>query len=338
MGALDYLLSALYDPTRGAFYASQDAGEEYYRLPWKDREVAPKPSIDRTFYSGWNALAAASLTKAFGVLGKPFYLQLATQILELLWNETWSSHQGMVHVVGGGRQQPPVLEDQVYFLRALLDLYQATGHGELLRRANAVAAVVESLFAAQDGGFYDVSEPPSSRGVPGTRDKPVLENSLLAEALLTLGYLAGEDRYMTLARSTLEAFEGKVPGSSYVGAKSSRRMEEDEERLFLPAGSAWGRAWDMLVSGPVHLILIGAATDSRTRNILSAALKTYAPNRIIQVLDPNEEGDRIATLGFPAGNAPALYACMNGMCLSPITTAGGVRELRTSRPWATGWK
>lgn len=337
-GTLDYLLTALYDPARGAFYASQDAGEEYYRLPWKDREAAVKPAVDRTFYSGWNALAATALTKAFGVLGRPSYLQVASQVLEHLWNETWSPDRGMAHVVGGSRQQPPVLEDHGYFLRALLDLHQATGRKELLRRASAVAATVESLFAAPDGGFYDVSEPNSSGGVLGPRDKPVLENSLLAEALATLGYLTGEDGYMTLARRTLEAFQEVVPGSSYLGSKNSRRMEEDEERLFLPAGSAWGRAWDLLESGPVHLVLIGSASDSQTRNILSAALKTYAPHRIIQLLDPKEDGERIASLGFPTGGAPALYACMNGMCLSPITTAGGVRELRVSRPWSTGWK
>ena len=334
VGALDYLLATLYDNTRGAFYASQDAGEEYYRLPWKDREREPKPSIDLTFYSGWNALAAASLIRASGVVGSASYLQVATRVLDLLWNETWSAEQGLAHVVGGGRQQPPVLEDHLYFLRAMLILHQATGHQEHLRRAVAVVGWIRTSFGAPDGGFYDISQASTSSDLVLARDKPVLENSLLAEGLVTLSYLTGEEEYLTLARRTLETFEGTVPGSSYLGPKNSRRMEEDEELLFLPAGSAWGRAWDMLVSGPVHLVLIGSASDRQTRSLLSAALKTYAPHQIIQLLDPEKDGDRIADLGFPARSGPALYACMGGMCMAPITTPKGVRELRASRPWA----
>ena len=123
---------------RGAFYASQDAGEEYYRLPWKGPgNGSQKPSIDRTFYSGWNALAAASLIKAASVVGSGSYLQVATRVLDLLWKETWSAEPGLAHVVGGGRQQPPVLEDHLYFLRAMLILHQATGHQEHLGRGKS---------------------------------------------------------------------------------------------------------------------------------------------------------------------------------------------------------
>ncbi|MFQ6027225.1 MAG: DUF255 domain-containing protein, partial [Dehalococcoidia bacterium] len=74
-GALEYLMEVLYDRTRGLFYASQDAGEDYYHAPWKDRETMEKPAIDCTFYTGWNALAAGALIKAFGVLGTPSYLK-----------------------------------------------------------------------------------------------------------------------------------------------------------------------------------------------------------------------------------------------------------------------
>ena len=63
MGATDYLFRALYDRETGLFYASQDAGEEYYRLPWKDRTPDLAPSIDKTFYTDWNAAAASARDK-----------------------------------------------------------------------------------------------------------------------------------------------------------------------------------------------------------------------------------------------------------------------------------
>ena len=334
MGALEYLLNTLYDPGREAFYASQDAGEEYYHLPWKDRRLDQRPSIDRTFYSGWNALAAAALVKAFGVLGTRSYLNVAARVLELLWRESWDPERGVAHEIGGTRDQPPVLEDHVQFLRAWIALYQATGDREHLRRAIAIAKCVQNLFGAGDGGCYDTPDVSSTSSRRYVQDKPILENSLLAEAQMTLGCLTGQDEYLSLAADTLNAFQDVVPGSSFIGLKGSRRVEEDEEALFLPAGSAWGRVQDMLERGPVHLVLVGTSSQPATRSLLKATLGLLAPHGIVQPLDPNRDQDRIASLGFPARDAAALYVCMGGICLPPITTPQEVRKLKSTRPWA----
>ena len=334
-GALDYLLKTLYDTGRGAFYASQDAGEDYYRVPWKDRDQAQRPSIDRTIYSGWNALAAAALVKAFGVLGTPSHLVVAARLLDLLWRDAWHPEEGLAHMVGGSLDQPPVLDEHVQFLRAWVALYQATGNPEHLKRAIATAQCVLSLFGAGDGGYYDTADVRSPFAGRLPQDKPVLENALLAEALIGLSCLTGQDEYLTLAAETLKTFEDVVPGSSFLGPKGSRRVEEDEEALFLPAGSAWGRARDFLESGPVHLVLMGTSSQPATRSLLKATLGLLAPHGIVQPLDPERDQDRIASLGFPASKAPALYVCMGGICLPPITTPQGVRKLKSTRPWAS---
>ena len=326
-GALNYLLNILYDHQRGLFYASQDADEEYYRLPWKDRDRAAIPSIDRTFYTGLNAMAASSLVKAFAALGNGYYLKIATQVMDTLWNQRRRPDGSFPHIVGSSSSQPGFLSDHVHILRAWLALYQATGQIEHLGRAIGVAENIQQLFSAPDGGFYDVTEGLAPADHLFLREKPVLENSLLAEVLVGLSCLTGNDAYLTLARETLEVFQGVAPGSSYLGPAGSARVEEDEERLFLPAGSAWGRAWDMVESGPVHMALVGSPSSRETQQLLQASLKTYAPHQIIQSLDPERDSDRIAFLGFPRRNQAVLYVCMGGMCLAPITTPKEVREL-----------
>ncbi len=111
-------------------------------------------------------------------------------------------------------------------------------------------------------------------------------------------------------------------------------MEEDEEVLYLPAAPVWAKAWDMLQRGPVHFVLVGSSSDRRTRRLLKSALRVYAPHKVVQALDPHDDGDRIEELGFPVDGPPALYVCMSGMCMAPVYTPAQVRSLASELPWA----
>ena len=336
-GTVDYLFRALYDSDADLFYASQDAGEEYYRLPWRDRTPDLAPSIDKTFYTDWNAAAAAVLIKAADVLGSDTYLKTAVRVLNRIWNPPGvdrTPDRGLQHVIGAAGQQHRYLVDQVQAARAILDLYQSTGDPVYLERAVELARVSRDLFAIPGGGFCDVFQEPGTSGPAPRRELPLLENSWLAETLIKLSLLTGDPDYLEQARRTLEAFKGVAPGSSYIGPSGSRRMEEDEEALFLPGGSAWGRAWDMLESGPVHMALVGEASELATQRLLRAASQAYAPHKVLEQLSPSRDGDRISDLGFPTGGAPALYVCMNGICLAPLVWPSEVRQLGKTRPWA----
>ena len=336
-GILRYLLSTLFSPADGLFHASQDADEPYYQSSWKDRDAGKAPPIDRTLYAGWNALTAHALLDAANVLGNPNHRQIGSDVLEKLWQETWTSTGGLRRRAGGPNGATPILADQIYLLRALLALYQGTGTAQFLQRATEVAETVERLFGAPGGGCFDSSPPSAFEAAVLPREQPVLDNAHWAEALLTLAHLTGDSGYFERADATLKIFEGVVPGKSYLGNHSSRRMEEDEEALFLPAGAAWGRAKDMLALGPVSLVLVGDSSIAAYRRLHQAALRIHAPHRIVQPLDSQRDGERIRELGFPADRAPALYACFEDRCLAPISTPRGIREMARSRPWS-GWQ
>ena len=335
-GALSYLLSTLFSPDDGLFFASQDADEPYYQMSWRDRDASHPPPIDRTLYGGWNALAAHALLQAGNVTGNQGYMRLGCDILEKLWWESWAPSAGLRRLSGEASNASPILADQLHLLRAYLTLYQSTGQPDGLARAAGIAATVETLFGAPDGGCYDTTQPRSFEAGLLPREQPVLDNAHWAEALLTLSHLTGDTGYGDRAAAALSVFETVVPGRSYLGTRASRRMEEDEEALFLPAGSAWGRARDMLTHGPVSFVLVGDSSRADYRRLHRAALGTYAPHRLVQPLDVERDADQIRGLGFPVREEAALYACMGSRCLAPITTPQGVRGMARSRPWATG--
>ncbi len=336
MGIADFISVRFFVLQHGLLAASQDADEVYYQTSWKDRDRRTPPAIDRTAYAGWNALAAHALIQAGNVLPRPAWVGVGYNYLNNIWRNGWTSSGGLRHRLGESGDPTPVLADHVEFLRALLFLYQSTGNAEALERAVAVAGTTQRLFGAPDGGCYDTMPPQSFEARLLPREQPVRDNAVWAEALMTLAYLTGDDSYATTAKSTLDVFESVVPGRSYLGSHASRRMEEDEEALFLPAGSAWGRAKSMQTHGPVSFVLVGNDLDSRYRRLLRATHRVYAPHRILQQLDPERDTDRIRGLGFPIDRNPALYVCMGERCLAPITTREEVRAMARARPWATG--
>ena len=335
LGTVDYLVNTLYDSDKGGFYASQDAEETYYQLPWKDRALSIQPSIDKTLYSGWNSLAAIALLKCFNLNRSSSHKLIATQIINSIWQDSWKGAAGLSHLIGQPLDQPPFLDDHVYFLRANLALYESTGDEPYLERAVEILQATIDLFKSGGNGFYDVSHHGFKNNHLETPDIPILENSLLAESMITIYYLTGDQQYNDLAGSTLNTFNQIVPGKSFIGDINSRRMEEDEEVLFLPAGSAWGRAYDMFANAPIHCILTGYASSplfKRMDNILSGI---YAPHKITERLDINKNKNRIAKLGFPARSYPELYVCIGDQCLAPIHTVAEIKNLREKPPWAT---
>jgi len=325
VGTINYLLNSLRDPTSGMFWASQDAGEEYYRLPWNDRHTATKPSIDTTIYTGWNAAAATALLHAFGVLGEASYLDQALKVLDTLWAD-FDGDRGMSHVVQEPAGRPRFLSDQVHALTAFLNCYQTTGIEDQLQRAKAVLGSINQLFSASEGGFYDVISEESSEGPRLAGVRPVLENAHLAEALVTLATITSDNAYLDAAKATLNGFAEAVPRGSYLGPPNLRKVEEDEERLFAPAASAWARAIDMVESGPVSLVVVGDGSQSATKALTRASLKAMTPRWVVRLLDPVNELDVVRSLGFPADGAPAVYLCIGNQCLAPIRSPGELRK------------
>ena len=334
-GIFDYLLSTLFSPDDELFFASQDADEPFYQGSWESRDKSHPPPVDRTLYAGWNALAAQALIQAGEVLNRASYGRLGANILDILWRGSWTSPDGLSRRAGKSDGAASTLIDQVYFLRAWLARYQSTGRPEYLSRAAEVASSTECVFGAPEGGCYDTAMPQSFEAGFLRREQPVLDNSCWAEALLVLSRLTGEERYAEQAAATLKIFEPVVPGKSYLGDHASRRMEEDEEALFLPAGSAWGRARSLLTHGPVSMVLVGDASDPSYRPLHQAALRIHAPHKVVLPLDIERDAERIRELGFPVRRDAALYACMGEQCLAPISAAQRVREMARSRPWAT---
>lgn len=305
-----YLNATLSDSTRGGFYGSQDADEHYYARARADRAPLTAPYVDRTFYTDWNALTATGYLQAATVLRDESLRARALQTLERSWNEMYRTDVGLFHF----QKEPSApqllnqLSDLACTTHAFLDAYQATGEKAYLQRAQTLAELaLAKLYDTEAGAFR--SEPPerASLGLLRRRDHALVENSLMADALIRLERLTGAHKYRRRAEETLEFFAA------------------DYARYGLQAAQ-YALAVDHFLNEPVTVHIIGASAQARTRELRAAALGEYAPAQIVQSLDPVRDAARIAQLGYPISAAPLAYVCVGQKCLAPVSEAQGVIE------------
>ena len=303
-GVIDYVRWKLRDKKNGYFYGSQDADEEFYKLPKAEREGLDEPYIDPTCYTSWNAMMISAFLEASWTLDKPELQDGAITALRFLLDEL--RHDGVMlrfRPQDGEAQVPGLLTDQAFTARALLDAHEVTGDSLYFDAAVELAELIADRFAdADEGGFLDVWGGGSETGRLKEQQKSLQDNTCVAEVFLRLFHLTRDERWQTLARTTLEAFAGTYGQMGHFAA-------------------AYGRQVDILLNPPAEVNIVGA--DDK---LLRAALRLDVPARVVQVLDPSRDADRLAALGLPAQPAPAAYACAGTMCSPPVTDAALLAE------------
>jgi uncharacterized protein YyaL (SSP411 family) len=186
------------------------------------RAARPTPYVDRTIYTGWNAMAISAYLQASAVLQVAGTREFATRTLDRILTEAWSEQDGLAHVVAyeageGGPRIPGVLDDYALMVHACLDAWERTLELRYYHAAEMLAArMVRDFYDATGGGFFDTATHPDAIGALSARRKPLQDtptpagNPTAAAALVRLEALNGNAKLREIAEATLEAFAGIV--------------------------------------------------------------------------------------------------------------------------------
>ncbi len=280
-GVLDWMQETLLDPKTGAFASSQDADPTYAHLPTREARAGHgAPPIDPTLFTNYNADAVVALFKAAVVFEREDLAERAGSTLSFLMENLWDPRVGMYHYWDGTYNLPGMLTDQAAVLRALIEALQYTGDNRLLEPALRLAELTIEHLGAQDGSFYDTRFDPRARGGLRERESSILDNSVMAEALLRLGHMTHDRDLIDRARATLSAFL-------------------EDYRRFGHHVAGYGRAVNLLLHPPLHVTIVGPRDAERTRDLRLAALGPYIEGRIVQTLDPEGDAELLARTGLP---------------------------------------
>lgn len=288
----------------------------------------PAPFIDRTIYTGWNALAISAYVQAGRILNLPEALAFGTKSLDRLLKESWSPENGLAHVIAyhealaTKEQIPGVLDDYAFTVIASLDAWEATGRQDYYNAALAIAeAMIARFYDVTGGAFFDAEPQPGALGALSARRKPLQDtptpagNSAAASALLRLAELSGRNDFRDKAEDTLENFAGVV---AHFG---------------LYAGS-YGLALERLLLAPAQIVVVGRG-DPALR-LEATAQAGYSVNKSVIRLTPEDvRADKLPpVLAETLPEIPGIHQttdalaiiCRGNVCQAPVSQPEALLE------------
>lgn len=267
------------------------------------RVSRPAPARDDKRLTGWNGLAIRALAIAARHLDRDELAGVACDTVDFFRSQVVRDGRLMAVYSDGEAYQPAFLDDVAFLLDGVLELMQTRFRIDDLAFAIRLAdSLLELFFDARAGGFFFT---PDDVDAVVHRLKPVTDTALpagaavAARALIRLGYLVGETRYLAAAEETLKF------------------------------------AWQPMLQAPhAHMAMLNALDEHMARPDIVvircdeasmpqwlAPTKSYAPRRQVYLIDETISelpGALAAREPLPGGVA---YLCKGPVCAPPVESA-----------------
>ncbi|MDO8627698.1 MAG: DUF255 domain-containing protein, partial [Candidatus Diapherotrites archaeon] len=209
----DYLFANLFDEKNSVFFASQDADEEYYKLPLKKRKEVKKPFIDKTIFTDLNALLVPILLNAGIVLQNSEYQKTALKCLDFLIENLFNGR--IVRHYLGTTAPENLLRDYSLLLNACLCAYSYIFDNTYLDKAKVLNEIILRKFLDKDFAFVDSAQETNQFGELSKPRRNGFENFIMVVNLLQLSFFSGTDTYRKTALQTFNSFLLDFPENEF---------------------------------------------------------------------------------------------------------------------------
>jgi len=266
------------------------------------RAARVPPATDTKQLTSWNALCIQGLTRAGMALDRPEWVALAGAALDFITERVWVDGRLFAVFAGGRAQFPAYLDDHAGLLDAVLFLLQARWRDSDYRLALALGErLLAEFHDPEGGGFWFTatgSEAPIQRLRPLQDDALPSGNGVAARALLRLGHLAGETRFLDAAGSALAA-----------GSRELRDHPLAHAALLCALHEYHDPAPQVIITGPDEAL---AAALCRVARSSGPGLRAARCFRIERGTPPG------ALQAVQGGLETAAYVCQGLRCLPPV--------------------
>jgi uncharacterized protein YyaL (SSP411 family) len=278
------------------------------------RERRVRPGRDDKVLTAWNALMIDAMAHAGRALGEPAWIESARRALRFIRAALWRDGRLLATSKDGRAHLNAYLDDYAFLTGALLELMQADFEREDLTFARALADVLLAQFEDTGaGGFFFTSHDHERlilRTKPGHDSATPSGNGRAALALLRLGHLIGEPRYLAAAQRTLELFHAQMTEHPSGFATLCAALAE-------------------YVDPPSIVILRGQA--QAIAPWAERLARRYAPHELALALAADETG-LPETLAKPLRPGVNAWVCRGVECVPPIADPSELEQVLQVNP------
>jgi len=271
------------------------------------------PGRDDKILTSWNALAIRGLADAARALDRQDFALAAGEALEYLRREHWRDGRLLATSRRGDVRLDAYLDDHAFLLDAILALLTLRFEAQWLQFATALADALLARFEDHDHGGFFFTAHDHEQLIHRTRsfhdDATPAGNAVAASALLQLGWLLGEPRYLEAAERTLRAAWASLAES--------------------PLGQVtMASALAQYLSPPRMVILRGEPADLESwRRELQ---RMWSPDVSVFAIPADTIGLPAALAEKPPRGAAVAYVCRGNTCSAPVDSlAQLLQALRT---------
>ncbi len=300
------------------------------------RNLRTAPFIDRTLYTGWNAMAVSAYLETARVLRMDAARAFALRTLARLLNDAWDGAESLYHVIAyhdgtsPSEKVPANLDDYAFTVHACIEAWVSSGEMRFYRAAVKLTdAMMARFYDRTAGAFFDTPQVVNGTAPLGAltaRRKPLQDsptpagNPTAASALLRLEALSGRLDLREAAEDTLGSFAGIV------------------EHFGLYAGS-YGLALERLLLDPVQVVVVGSGAQADHLEALAVA--GYAVHKTVLRIEPahlfpgglpEALAETLIQAPVPPGAAAWAMICRGRTCLPPITDADALLRALEEQP------
>ena len=274
------------------------------------RETRVRPGLDDKVLADWNGLMIAALSNSAMIFVVPAWLTLAERAFgAIVRNMTQSDRLG--HAWRNGRLTfPGLASDFAAMVRAALALHEATGQQSYLDQAVTWQHALDRHYRDPGTGRYFLTADDAEGLVvrpQSTLDEAIPNhNALIAQNLVRLAVLTGDDSWRAKADSLLDALLPLAAENLFSHVSPLNALDL---RL---------RAAEIVVTGE------GAPAD----RLIEAALKLPFVDRIVvraktsDALAPTHP----AAAKLAAAPSGAAFICVGERCSLPVTSPDQIAE------------
>ncbi|KPL16384.1 MAG: thioredoxin, partial [candidate division Zixibacteria bacterium SM23_81] len=279
---------------------------------------------DDKILTDWNGLMIAALAKGAQALDRPEYADAARRAADFLLERLRCPDGRLLHRYREGQAALlGYVDDYVFFIWGLIELYETTFQVSYLREALALTDdMLELFWDGGQGGLYftgDDGEKLIARTKQLYDGAVPSGNSVAVLNLLRLGRMTMRPEYEEKAHQLMDIFGERVSGS--------------------PTGfSQFLIALDFALGPTKEIVIAGNVSAKDTEEMLRAIRRRFHPRKVLILHPEGEEGEAIEHIVplvkgqvMVAGKATA-YVCEHYACQMPTNEVDEMMVLIDEMP------